>query len=280
MKVLGLGDNVVDCYEHTRLMYPGGNAANFSAYACMLGHEAAYLGIFGSDKAGEHVRSTLAAMGVDTSHCMVAQGPNGSARLMIHGGERVFLGSNEGGVRKHTPVAPLLVARDYLQSFELIHTSRYSYIDAHLPALHRLGTPLSYDFSDDFSTDQALLLCADLDYAFFSCAEMNETDTRALLAAATAYGCRVAVATRGAAPALLHDGAGWYSQPTLPIKPVDTLGAGDAFITAFLVTLLETGNPAPGVISGARIETALHAASAFAARACMVDGAFGHGIAY
>ncbi len=33
VKVIGLGDNVVDKYEHIRTMYPGGNALNFAAYA-------------------------------------------------------------------------------------------------------------------------------------------------------------------------------------------------------------------------------------------------------
>lgn len=33
MKVLGIGDNVVDKYVHLRMMYPGGNALNFSVFA-------------------------------------------------------------------------------------------------------------------------------------------------------------------------------------------------------------------------------------------------------
>lgn len=33
IKVLGLGDNVVDKYMHIRTMYPGGNALNIAAIA-------------------------------------------------------------------------------------------------------------------------------------------------------------------------------------------------------------------------------------------------------
>ena len=55
MNVIGIGDNVVDKYVHTQTMYPGGNALNFAAYAAMLGHNAAYLGIFGNDAAAEYV---------------------------------------------------------------------------------------------------------------------------------------------------------------------------------------------------------------------------------
>ena len=44
LRVLGLGDNVVDKYMHIRTMYPGGNALNFAVYAKMFGIEAGYLG--------------------------------------------------------------------------------------------------------------------------------------------------------------------------------------------------------------------------------------------
>lgn len=32
-KVLGFGDNVVDLYEHSHMMYPGGNCVNLCAYS-------------------------------------------------------------------------------------------------------------------------------------------------------------------------------------------------------------------------------------------------------
>ena len=48
VKVLGFGDNVVDKYEHLKVMYPGGNAVNFAVYAKKFGAErSAYMGIFG-----------------------------------------------------------------------------------------------------------------------------------------------------------------------------------------------------------------------------------------
>ena len=75
MNVIGIGDNVVDKYVHTQTMYPGGNALNFAAYAAMLGHNAAYLGIFGNDAAAEHVMQVLDKVGVKWPHCLqVARG--------------------------------------------------------------------------------------------------------------------------------------------------------------------------------------------------------------
>lgn len=57
-KVLGFGDNVVDLYEHSHMMYPGGNCVNLCAYSKMFGVErAAYMGYFGDDEAAkEHLK--------------------------------------------------------------------------------------------------------------------------------------------------------------------------------------------------------------------------------
>jgi len=100
LRLLGLGDNVVDDYLHERVMYPGGNALNFAVYARQLGHDAAYLGLFGNDAAGRHVQSVVARLGIDLSHCRELAGPNGHAELTVVQGDRVFLGSNKGGVRE------------------------------------------------------------------------------------------------------------------------------------------------------------------------------------
>ena len=72
MKVIGIGDNVVDDYTNLRTLFPGGNALNFSVYATMLGCEAAYLGVFGNDDAAAHVQRTLAELGVDNTRCRSA----------------------------------------------------------------------------------------------------------------------------------------------------------------------------------------------------------------
>ena len=177
MKVIGIGDNVVDDYIHIRKMFPGGNALNFSVYASMLGCQAAYLGVFGSDVAARHVQQTLLEIGVDTSRCRSEQGPNGRALLTIEDGERVFISSNEGGIAKSVSMEFVFDDLDYLQTFSIIHTSAYSYLDPYLSRLQLLNSVVSYDFSDDFETDHALSLCQHIDIGFFSCANRSEEGT-------------------------------------------------------------------------------------------------------
>ena len=61
IKVIGIGDNVCDQYYPAKIMYPGGQAMNFSVYAKMLGAQSAYLGVFGKDRVAEHIISVLDA---------------------------------------------------------------------------------------------------------------------------------------------------------------------------------------------------------------------------
>ena len=103
MKVIGIGDNVCDKYEHLKTMFPGGQALNFTVYAKMLGAESSYMGVFGTDEVAEHVIRTLDEIGVEHGHCRQYEGENGCARVTLVDGDRVFLGSNRGGVLKAAP---------------------------------------------------------------------------------------------------------------------------------------------------------------------------------
>ena len=89
MKVVGLGDNVVDKYEHIRVMYPGGNAMNFAVFARQLGVQAAFLGAFGDDPEGEHVAESARQEDVDISRCRRYHGENGCARVRLETGRRL-----------------------------------------------------------------------------------------------------------------------------------------------------------------------------------------------
>ena len=139
MRVIGIGDNVCDKYVHQSTMYPGGQALNFAVYARMLGVESAYLGVFGSDEVAAHVRQTLDRRGVDRSRCRQYEGENGCARVSLVNGDRVFLGSNRGGVLREHPLE--LDGEDlaYIGGFDLCHTTNNSYMDEQLPRLREAG---------------------------------------------------------------------------------------------------------------------------------------------
>lgn len=69
-----------------------------------MGVESAYLGVFGSDDAAAHVHDTAQTLGLDMSHCRYEDGENGYSQVDIKEGDRIFTGSNKGGVLREHPV--------------------------------------------------------------------------------------------------------------------------------------------------------------------------------
>ena len=206
-------------------------------------------------------------------------GPNGRAILTIEEGERVFISSNEGGISKSVPMKFIFDDLDYLQSFSIVHTGAYGYMDSYLAQLQQLNPLISYDFSDDFESEYALSLCQYIDFGFFSCAEWTEEAAMELLEKAVNKGCSVAVATRGPHEVILYDGLSWFRKAPRAVIPIDTLGAGDAFISGFLISYV-WGKDNTSVQSALLIENSLGKAASFAAEICQLHGAFGYGLRY
>lgn len=273
LKVIGVGDNVVDCYLHTKTMYPGGNALNFSVFAKKLGYDAAFLGTFGSDDAGEYVPEVLESLGVDISHCRHVKGANGRAKVMIQNGDRTFMGSNKGGVTREHPLQFDDGDYNYLQSFDLVHTSTYSYINDLLPALVNNGNIISYDFSHHWDYKTFEERCPYIAFSFFSTGKNSDDEAINALKKAVESGSKLAITTRGERGSLIYDGDTLYAFPAQKIEAVDTMAAGDSFITAFLTKYLSMQKE--GVSPS--IEICSRVATEFASQSCLVEGSFGYG---
>ena len=72
MKLLGIGDNVLDDYRWRQELYPGGNSVNVPVLARRYdGSTAAYIGVLADDGAGLHFASALREEGVDISRVRV-----------------------------------------------------------------------------------------------------------------------------------------------------------------------------------------------------------------
>jgi len=282
VSVLGFGDNVVDKYEHIKTMYPGGNAVNFAVFAKQLGAQrSAYMGIFGSDQEAEHVITSLQEEGVELVECRQVIGENGAARVTVEEGtgDRIFLGSNEGGIRGDMLYALDRFTLEYVKQFDLVHSGNYCFTERELPKIKAAGVPISFDFSDD-STDEYLERVAPLvDYAFMSCGELTMEQTRARLEKVAALGPKLVCASRGSEGCIAYDGKNFYEQGIKPVeKLVDTMAAGDSLLTAFLVeyvALEKQGRGGPDAI-----RACLDNAAGFAAHTCGLAGSWGHGKVY
>lgn len=263
-RLIGVGDNTVDTYVHQGKRYPGGNAVNVAVLARRCGHLAAYIGWLGSDRNGELVLDSLKAEGVDVSHCRVMDGPNAYSTVEVVNGERVF-GPWDHGVSGMIT----LEEADYsfIQQFDVTHTSVFSNLEKDLPRLKAASRCLSFDFSNRREADYLAQVLPHVDIALISGADLSDAELEDMLRSAHAQGPKLVLMTRGGDGAWVFDGQTVYRQGVMPVKVVDTLGAGDAFAARFLVEASD----------GTPVQEAMRRAAETAAHNCTYYGAFGYG---
>ena len=283
LRVLGLGDNVADYYKHINTIYPGGCSYNFSAYAAMQKADSAYMGILGDDFAGRHLIQTAKKLGVDLKRCRIFHGETPLPAVTIIDGERVFAGANEHGVWER----PLILNRrdlEYIRGFDLIHTSLYSSMEQNLETIAELGVPVAMDFGTTYSDEFFAYICPNVTYAIMSCAEVSMEQMEAQIQKAREYGAEYVLATRGKEGAWFCDGEKIHHRPAHMVEAVDTMGAGDSFLTTFLLNFEEWKRTKAAAAAAGEREEAIHQAldraALFSADVCRMEGSFGCGVEY
>ncbi|MDW2796158.1 PfkB family carbohydrate kinase [Clostridium boliviensis] len=278
-KVLGFGDNVVDLYEHSHMMYPGGNCVNLCAYSKIFGAErVAYMGYFGSDDIAEFVISVLNEMEIETVKCKQLVGENGWSKCTLIDGERTFGDYNEGGVRGKNPYILDRFDLEYMKQFDFVHTGNYCYTESQLKVMKEAGIKVSFDFSDESTNEYYEKYAPFITYAFCSF-DGDDDAAKEHLKFIHSLGPEIAYLTRGPKGCILYDGEQFYVQPATMIESVvDTMGAGDSFLTAFMNSYIDQQKK--GNKKQAAITLALAEASKFAAHVCTLNGAFGYGKPY
>lgn len=270
MRLLGLGDSVMDLYRFRGEGYPGGNALNVSVLARRAGAaECAYLGVLADDAPGVHMQRALREEGVDISRARIVRGITACNYIeQDAAGDRIFTGNNGCDTAQNLAQVLLTDAdRAYAAGFDVAHTSIHSLLDAFLPAL-ALHTRLSMDFSNDgFTHVNVAALAPFLSFAFFSAGARDEDEVRSFAHFAAERGVKTVVFTMGARGAYILEHGREHREPAQTVPAVDALGAGDAFIAAFLVRYLD---------SGGDIAASAAFAAGQAARCCGHFGAFGH----
>lgn len=268
ISTIGVGDNTVDTYVHCRKKYPGGNALNVAVLAGQYGAVSAYLGAVGGDENGQIIRNALQVEGIDYSRCrFIHDVPNAYAQVNVIDGERVFGGSSSGAsAMLHLEQADL----EYIQGFDVVHTSIYSYLDSQLGELRSASRVLSFDFSDHLDELERILnIFPMVDVAIFSVSNCS-LSIKQLLDELSPEPSQIVIFTQGNLGSYVHHKEHLYFQESVKVDAVDSMGAGDAYIAAFLVQYY----------SKHHIEKAMQLAAEKAAQNCLHMGAFGRGFSY
>ena len=255
------GDNTIDRYlEPVGRDLVGGSCLNVAVGLRRSG--AAYVGPVGEDPAGAHVLAELAAQAVDTSHVAILPGATTALTeiLLLPQGERRFVSESYEIFDAYQPNAAAWAA---VTSAASVHTSRLPHLFDRLRAAARKD---GFRLSCDFSTFELPPDLEGVDLAFRSAGESTDpVHALALAAAALERGAASVVVTLSKAGSVALTAAGSTWQDAVEVEPVvDTCGAGDAFIAAYLERWL----------AGGAIADCLAAAADAGARACTAVGAF------
>jgi len=222
--------------------YPGGNAANTSIALGKLGAPVRILSLCGADAAAVFVRGHLESAGADCSGIFTTQSPTSTAVMLIHPrGERAIyyhLGASGDPFPEHLPL-------EGGAHFHLAATFRMPDLRKRAPAILAQAQTLGMSTSIDTQWDTDGLWMATLapalpycDTLFVNQREMamltGSTDISRGAQALAERGPAVIVVKLGDQGCLLRTGSEEAWIAGIPVRAVDTTGAGDCFVAGFL----------------------------------------------
>ncbi len=226
----------------------GGSAANTCAVAAGLGARVAFMGKVADDPLGTVFRHDITAAGVHfptaplrdgapTARCLIAVTPDGQRTMSTYLGACVSFG---GPDLDETLVADSAVT--YLEGYLFDPPSAQAAFLRAAAAAHAAGRLVSLSLSDAFCVDRHRtafrgLVRDHVDILFANEAELCSLyEESEFEAAARHAGAEVALAalTRSEAGSVVLRGAERVEVAAVPVRVVDTTGAGDAYAAGFL----------------------------------------------
>jgi len=236
VKIATVGDNCMDVYENIGKAYPGGNPVNVAVYFVRMGGEASYTGLVGTDDYGKLMVEAIAAKGVDVSHIRAVEGTTAITHVELINGDRI-MGDYEEGVLADFKLTEEEV--DFLGNQELVVSALWGNSQGYFPAIKAKGAKIAYDAATRPFDPAAKEAIPYVDYFFYSGDEGDTYQSREQMKKLHAMGPQVVVMTMGDEGSLAFDGEKFYEFGIVECEVVDTMGAGDSYISGFLKGVLE-----------------------------------------
>ena len=245
------------CYKQN----PGGAPANVAVMASRLGVSSGFIGKMGLDMFGKYLRDTLDAEGVETKGVILDKDFSTTLAFVRKNsdGERDFVFYRKNSADLNLSYSE--VNLKLIDSCKLLHfgallltsePSKSAVINT-VEYAKQQGKIISYDPNwrerlweskeAAIKAMRSVLMYADV--VKVSEAELQIiTDSANLLPAIAkllGYGVKVVCITQGAKGCIIATKHGIERLPTFKVETVDTLGAGDSFLGAFLSRLVLSG---------------------------------------
>ncbi|MFD4138007.1 ribokinase [Streptomyces sp. NPDC058572] len=239
---------------------PGGKGANQAVAAARAGGEVTMIGAVGSDEFGSLLRHTLESSGVDTDLLRTAEGPSGTAHIVVDddgGNSIVVIPGANGTVTALAPGEEALIATADTLLLQLELPLSAVLEGAEAARRHGVRTVLTPSPAQPLPPE--LLAVTDL-------LVPNEHEAATLAGLADPHQAIAAllrqvpevVITLGPAGCLYatRDTANPVTVPAPKVTAVDSTAAGDTFVGALAVALGE-GRPVPEALTWASAAAAL-----------------------
>ena len=226
----------------------GGKGANQAVMARLMGAEVAMVNAVGDDSYGTETIENFAGFGIDTTYVRRVPGSSGVAPIWVEpdGSNRIIVvpGANDGLLPEHGAAAVTELARvdAVIGQFEIgqaVTTAAFSAAHAR-GAITVLNPAPGAAVSAELAAVTDWLIPNETEFSIIARAAAlsgDVDDPAALAAAADGLGVRLLV-TLGERGAVIVGADGELQWVTTPkVQAVDTTGAGDAFVGAFVFGL-------------------------------------------
>lgn len=232
----------------------GGKGANQAVAAARLGGKTTMLGCLGQDSFGDELMAGLESAGVDCSYVTrIADVNSGVALIGIDEGTRDNFIIVSGGANRSLNEAAIDVNAAVFAGADIL----VSQLEIPLEAVHRalvlakqndtktiLNAAPYCEFPAEWLRLVDVLILNETETSQLSGLPVNELEEiEHASAVLLGRGVGAVVITLGARGAHYVDANQREYYPAYPVQPVDTVGAGDAFVGAFAVALAEGMSP-------------------------------------
>ncbi|MFJ6919379.1 carbohydrate kinase family protein [Streptomyces sp. NPDC101133] len=217
-----------------------------------LGLTTKFIDFLGADAQGHQILAAYATSGLDFSHVVSPHGTPRGVNLVDAQGRRFSFYDGRHPADLRLPRAFYL---PFLERARHVHLSITGVTLDMYADIHRLGVPCSTDLHDwDGANPHHLAYAVASDYVFMSAAAVHERLDEVLRSILDRGRARLVVATDGAAGCHVLERGDTSVRRYPAVRPerpvVDSNGAGDAFVSAFLYALAQGRPVADCVLAG------------------------------
>ncbi|MDY3017672.1 MAG: PfkB family carbohydrate kinase [Blautia sp.] len=236
MKVAAIGFCCTDVYENLNRHYSTGNGIDCIVNLAKRGIKTSAVTTVGKDIFGQEMLDLCSKYGIDSSHIQINEGDTSVFYMTLKNGtDRYHIKNVPGVMENYSPTTEDIA---FTKTHEYIHTDMFGHVLHLLPEFRQAGCKIILDFSLNKNFNELAPVLKNTDFGFFSFEEYND-NIEEFLKKAHSFGPQIVTATFGTDGSMSYDGKKFYKQGIYPAEVVNTVGAGDSFISGYIYGLIQ-----------------------------------------